>query len=358
MAEENDGEDKTEEPSAHKLDEARKKGDMARTADLGQAMSLVGAVATVAMFGPGICTSLAQQLLPFIAHPQEFIDSFQGDGGMGIAVNIFLIVTPVIAMILGGALVLGVLGNVIQTGLLITPSKLAPDFKRINPMDGFNRLFGIDALMQFVKTIIKLVVTGIIVYVVTQPKVSDITSLAALSPMAILPYVMKIVIAIAVAVCIFLIFGAGVDYLWQRFRFMEKMKMTKQEVKEEYRQQEGDPHVKARLRQIRQEKSRRRMMANVAKASVVITNPTHYAVALSYEMGDEGAPVCVAKGVDAVALRIREEAGRHEIPIVEDPPLARALYASVELDKEIHPDHYRAVSQVISFVMTRKRRGF
>jgi flagellar biosynthesis protein FlhB len=358
MAEENEGEDKTEEASAHKLAEARKKGNIAKTPELNQALSLIGAVASIAFFGPTICLNLVEQLLPFIAHPQQLLGSFEGDGGMGIATSLFMMIAPIIAMCLGGAMVLGVIGNVLQTGLLFTPDKLAPDFSRVNPMEGFKRMFGVDALMQFVKTIIKLIVTGLIVYMVLRPRLNELTALASMSITSILPYTLDVFVAIAVAVCVFLMFGAGLDYFWQLFRFNEKMKMSKQEVKEEYRQQEGDPHVKARLRQIRMEKSRRRMMANVSKATVVVTNPTHYAVALAYEMGDEGAPTCVAKGVDAVALKIREEAGKFDIPIIEDPPLARALYATVEIDEEISPDHYKAVSDIITFVMKRRRRGF
>jgi flagellar biosynthetic protein FlhB len=153
-----------------------------------------------------------------------------------------------------------------------------------------------------------------------------------------------------------LVAGAGLDYLWQKYRFMDRMKMSKQEVKDEHRQIEGDPMIKARLRAIRMEKARRRMMANVANATVVITNPTHYAVALRYDPKEQSAPICLAKGVDDVALRIRAEAAKHEISIIEDPPLARALYASVELDEVIDESHFQAVAKIIGFVLERKKR--
>jgi flagellar biosynthetic protein FlhB len=255
-------------------------------------------------------------------------------------------------------MILGVAGNVLQTGLMFVPKKLAPDFTKLNPMEGFKRMFGLDSYIQFGKTVLKLIVTAVIVYMVMRTRVTDVLVLSRASPLLILPYAREVFIALAMAVCIFLFVGAGADYMIQRMRFMSKMKMSKQELKEEFKQQEGDPHVKAKLRQLRFEKSRRRMMANVARATVVVTNPTHYAVALRYEQGETSAPVCVAKGMDEIALKIREEAGKHEVPIVEDPPLARALYAAVELDEVIPQEHFAAVAKLISFILTRRRRGF
>jgi flagellar biosynthetic protein FlhB len=144
---------------------------------------------------------------------------------------------------------------------------------------------------------------------------------------------------------------AGLDYFWQRIRFMSRNRMSKQEIKEEYRQNEGDPVIKAKVRQIRQERARKRMMAAVPDATVVITNPTHFAVALKYESGKMQAPVCVAKGIDALALRIRAVAEENDVPVIENPPLARALHASVEIDEAVPPEHYKAVAQVIGYVM-------
>jgi flagellar biosynthetic protein FlhB len=253
---------------------------------------------------------------------------------------------------------MGVAGNVLQTGLMFTPAKLKPSLDKLNPMAGFGRLFGVDNYIQFGKTVIKLLITAGIVWLVLKKRIAEMLSLTWASPVLILPYVRDIAIALAIAVCMFLFIGAGADYMIQRFRFMQRMKMSKQEQKEEYKETEGDPHVKAKLRALRVEKSRRRMMANVQTATVVVTNPTHYAVALKYEVGETSAPVCVAKGVDGVALKIREEAAKHEVPIVEDPPLARALYAAIDLDEMIPEEHFAAVAKLISFILTRKRRGF
>ena len=245
-----------------------------------------------------------------------------------------------------------------QTGFMFTPSKLKPNFSILNPMSGVAKLFGPDALIQFGKTLLKLIVTGVIVWNILKDRLLGIVNLTGISPSLILPYCRDILLVLAISVCIFLFVGGGADYMLQRFRFMQKMKMSKEEQKEEYKQTEGDPHIKGKLRALRMEKSRRRMMANVATATVVVTNPTHYAVALRYEAGETAAPVCVAKGVDALALKIREEAGKHEVPIVEDPPLARALYAAIDIDEVIPEEHFAAVAKLIGFVLTKKRRGF
>ncbi len=358
MAEEADGEDKTEEASGRKLSQAREQGDVAKSSDVPQALSLIGACAIVAVKGPSICQSLVEDLVPFIAHPQQFIQALNGDGGMGIFRALVMDVVPILIMVLGAAALMGVAGNVFQTGLMFTPSKLKPSLDKLNPMAGFGRLFGVDNYIQFGKTVIKLIITAFIVWLVLKGHVAEMLALTGASPVLILPYVRDICIALAMAVCLFLAVGAGADYMLQRFRFLQKMKMSKQEQKEEYKETEGDPHIKAKLRALRMEKSRRRMMSNVATATVVVTNPTHYAVALTYKVGETTAPVCVAKGVDAVALKIREEAAKHDVPIVEDPPLARALYAAIDIDEMIPEEHFAAVAKLISFILTKKRRGF
>lgn len=357
MAEQNEGEDKTEEASARKLDEARRKGDVAKSADLPQALSLIGACAVVVLYGDKIAVSLAETLRIFLAMPHQLMDSLEGDGGLAIAQALGIKVLPVIALVLLVGAAFGVAGNVLQTGFLFSAEKIKPDFTKLNPMSGFKRLFGVDAFIQFGKTILKLLAVGFITYLILKQRAGDVAGLAGASPMLILPYTKEVFVALAVAVCLFLLTEGGLDYFLQKYRFMQRMKMSKTEVKDEYKSTEGDPHVKARLRQIRMEKGRQRMMANVPKATVVITNPTHYAVALRYD-AETAAPTCVAKGVDALALKIREVAGEHDIAIIEDPPLARALYAAIDVDEIIPEAHFQAVAKIISFVMVRKKRGF
>ena len=354
MAEENDKDtdDKTEEASARKLEEARKKGQIARTPELPHSLSVI------TLYGPKACDSLARYLRSLIAETPRLTLILETGHGVSLAQSIILFVAPIMIVLMSGAMLLGVFGNLIQTGFLFLPEKLAPDMSRLNLAEGFKRLFGIDALANFAKTLIKLIITGVIAYMILMPTARDMMGLAQFMPATILPYSLKILIVLAFAVCAFLFVGSGLDYLWQRFRFMQRMKMSKQELKEEHRQSEGDPHIKAKQRQIRNERARKRVLANVKKATIIITNPTHYAVALAYDSKDHDAPVCVAKGMDHLALKIREEAKALDIPIIEDPPLARALYATVEMDEMIDPEHYRAVSKILSFVMLRKAKPY
>jgi flagellar biosynthetic protein FlhB len=192
---------------------------------------------------------------------------------------------------------------------------------------------------------------------VLKPHARELENLAAMSPAMILPFARDLALALMLSALVFLSLTAGADYLWQRMRFAKRMRMTKEELKEDFKQSDGDPHVKAKLRQIRMQRGRQRMMQAVPDATVIITNPTHYSVALRYEpdKGD-GAPVCVAKGVDALALRIREVAREHDVPIIENVPLARALYAAVEVDDVIPREHFEAAAKVIGFVMQQRKR--
>jgi flagellar biosynthetic protein FlhB len=256
---------------------------------------------------------------------------------------------PMLATILGGA---G--GNIAQSGLIFTGEKLKPDWSKVSPLKGFKRIFGPDGLVQFIKTFLKLVAVGVICWLVLKPHLRELETMAAMSPALILPMARDLAVSLLVSALVFLGFTAGADYIWQRFRFAERMKMSKEELKEDYKQSEGDPHVKAKLKQIRAQRSRQRMMQNVPRATVIVTNPTHYSVALRYETGD-AAPVCVAKGVDALALRIREVAREHAVPIVENVPLARALYAAVDVDETIPREHFEAAAKVIGFVMQRRK---
>ena len=180
--------------------------------------------------------------------------------------------------------------------------------------------------------------------------------MASLGPAAMLPATLKIAGSLMAAILAFLALMAGLDWLWQRYRFAEKMKMTREELKEDFKQSEGDPHIRARQKQLRIERSRRRMMAAVPGATVVIMNPTHFAVALKYDAGETPAPMCVAKGVDSLALKIRAVAEEAGVPVIEDAPLARALYATVDIDQTIPRAHYEAVAKVLGFVLGAKRR--
>lgn len=356
MADDHDPASKTEEATPRKLEEARKKGDVAKSQDVASWLSLAAACGVLAAAGPTLSKNLAEALTVFLSQPHELAWSLEGGGGVAIARQALMAAAPLILAVMFAAAIAGAGGNVLQHGFLWTTEKLKPDFGKISPMKGFQRVFGVDGLVQFLKTLIKLVITGWVAWRVMEPHKDEVGQLAQLDPIAVLALSKDLLVALASAALAFLGVTAALDWLWQRLRFQQRMRMSKEELKEDYKQSEGDPHVKARQKQIRAERARRRMMANVPKATLIVTNPTHYAVALRYVAGETAAPVCLAKGVDSIALKIREIAGQHDIPIVEDPPLARALYANVDLDDTIPREHYEAVAKLIGFVMSGKQQ--
>ncbi|MBW3617115.1 MAG: flagellar biosynthesis protein FlhB [Proteobacteria bacterium] len=353
MAEEADKESKTEDPTSTRLDEARKKGDVAKSMDLPQWASLAAAFSVMAVAGGWMVRDLAGAMVPFIASPEAF--EVTGEGLRQVMGTAMLAVgVPIGAVMLSAALA-GAAGSLVQTGLLFSPEKIKPDFKKLSPMQGWKRLFGADALFQFGKSFVKLIAIAVVVWIIFKPHARELETLVALPPSALLPLARELLISMFGAVLILLLAGAGFDWFWQRLRWMKRMRMSKEEVKQDYKNSEGDPHVKAKLKQIRMEKSRKRMMQAVPTATVVVMNPTHYAVALKYEPGETAAPICVAKGVDALALRIRDLAREHGVEVVEDPPLARALYAAVDVDETIPRQHFEAVATIIGFILGKRK---
>jgi flagellar biosynthesis protein FlhB len=356
VAEEKDQESKTEEATPRKLDEARKKGDVAKTPDLASWLSLMGASAVILIGGGWFTSRMAAELIPFLAQPHAMVDALHAGAGVEIGARAIWSTVPLLGAIALATIVGGAGGNLAQSGFLFTGEKIKPKLEKISPLKGAKRIFGPDGLVQFIKTFLKLVAIVSIAWVVLKPHTREMEAMAAMSPAAILPMARDLAVAIIGATLAFLGVTAFADFLWQRHRFAKRMRMTREELKDDYKQAEGDPHVKAKLKQIRAQKGRQRMIQNVPDATVIVTNPTHYSVALKYEPGKDAAPLCVAKGVDALALKIREVAREHEVPIIENVPLARALYATVEVDEVIPREHFEAAARVIGFVLNRRKR--
>ncbi|MCA1909872.1 MAG: flagellar biosynthesis protein FlhB [Magnetospirillum sp.] len=354
MAEDSD--DKTEEPTGKRLSDARNEGNVPQTMEVKAMMSLILGIIMVGMLAPSMASRIKATIEPFITQPHMI--EIGRDGLAELLLHLALGTALAMATPFALVVALGILGSVAQTkGFLWVPKKLAPSFGKLNPLEGVKRIFSVNQLVDLVKQLIKLSVLGALLGWVFWGSVSEFQNLATLDLMAILEYISdKIYWMILITLMMVVVLAVG-DYLFQRYRWMEKMKMTKQEVKDEHKQQEGDPQVKAKIKSLRIQRARKRMMAAVPKADVVITNPTHYAVALKYDMESMGAPVLVAKGVDLVAKRIRDLADEHDVPIVENPPVARALYAAVELDHEIPPEHYKAVAEIIGYVMRLKGKN-
>jgi flagellar biosynthetic protein FlhB len=251
-------------------------------------------------------------------------------------------------------IIAAVAGNMIQHRLVWSAEALTPKFSKISPMAGAKRIFGKQSAANFLKGLFKLIALSIVMFAVLWPERHRLDAMIRFDPAAIIGVTTTLTLQLMGAVVAMLALVAIADFFFQYRQWYERQKMSLQEIKEEYKQSEGDPHIKGRIRQLRQQRMKKRMMAAVPKASVIITNPTHYAVALSYERGMP-APICVAKGIDSVALKIREVAKAHDVPIVENVALARALHASVEIDDEIPVEHYKAVAEIIGYVMGLKR---
>jgi flagellar biosynthetic protein FlhB len=252
--------------------------------------------------------------------------------------------------------VLGLGSALAQSGLIWAPGRVQVDFGKVSPLKGWQRLVSTNALVEFAKSLLKLAAVTAVMATLLIPALAGMETWPAFSLAATVDRATQLLMRLSGAVVAMMTMLAIVDYAYQRFSFLKQMRMTKQELRDEFKQSEGDPVIKSRIRRLRQERVKKRMMAAVPGATVVITNPTHYAIALAYEAETMTAPKVVAKGVDFLAQRIREIALENNVPVIENPPLARALHASVEVDDEIPPQHYQAVAQIIGFVM-RARQG-
>jgi flagellar biosynthetic protein FlhB len=348
MAEDQDKSQQTEEPTAKRLEQAREHGDVVKSTELTAFMLLGGGTLAIAMFGKHTAIGLARALTLFLEQP----DSMSVDGA-GLAA-IMRLLLPQLAVTLAPFFAVTMLaalaGHVLQSRPSLALDKIAPDFAKVSPMAGFKRLFGAEGWMNLIKGLIKMAIVGVAIWTQLWPERGGLEGILNQSTAGVVADMSRLLFKVLMASLASLGVIAGLDYFWQRMRWLARNRMSKQEIKEEYRQNEGDPAIKAKIRQLRHERSRKRMMAAVPKATVVVMNPTHYAVALQYESGKMAAPVCVAKGLDALALRIRAVAEEHDVPVVENPPLARALYAAVEVDEPVPPEHFKAVAQVIGYV--------
>lgn len=354
MAETPDESQKTEEPTEKKLRDAIQKGNVAKSTEISNWFILVGGALIVVFYAGPMAQVLVESLSQFLARPHELAERLETPPEL--ARDIVLLFVRVIWLPMGILLIAAVLGNVLQHAPVFSTEKMKPKLDKISPIKGLKRLFGMSSLVNFSKSLAKLVIVGFICFVVIWPERDVLPSLIARDVASYLPLLRELTLKLLAGVISVLTVLALLDFIYQKFEHRKKLRMTKQEVKDEHKQMEGDPTVKAKLRQLRMERGRKRMMQAVPSATVVVTNPTHYAVALKYEHGQTQAPVVVAKGVDQIALKIRALANENDVPIIENPPLARLLYAQVELDQEIAADHYQAVAEVISFVMKLKTR--
>jgi len=348
-------EDQTEKATPKRRGEVRERGQVARSPDLSSAAVFLALVVLLHIYFLRSINVFGNLLRLQLGETARL-----GDPTIASVWTIFLqagvMLGPLLLVVFGLAVVVGVGVNVAQVGLLFSGHLLVPQFSRINPLAGFQRLFSRNVAVNLLKQVVKLVAVGLLVWGSLYGQIDRFVTLGQMSPQEVLRFIESLAYSIGWRFGALLLVLGFADYAYQRWEFERNIMMTKQEVKDEARQSEGDPLVKGRVRQKMRESSRRRMMAAVPKATVVVTNPTHFAVALTWDEIKMDAPVVSAKGADLLAKRIREIAVEHGVPITENPPLARQLYDRVPLDQAIPPNLYTAVAEVIAFVYKLKRR--
>ena len=353
MADQPDKAEKTEEPSSKKLDDAHKKGDVAKSMEVTTWFMILGSAILFAVMAPITSSGLMNVLRDVMANAEQY--DVGGPGFLGFVSSLVWTVLGIVLVPLGFLAFAAVAANLIQHKPVLSVDPIKLKWSKISPLSGFKRLFSAESLVNFVKGVMKLTIVGVVMFLVVWPERDRLETLITVEPAQILAIFLELGIKIFVATLAIITVIALADYMYQRHKWWEKQKMTIKEVRDEYKQMEGDPQIKSRIRQIRQERAQKRMMSSVPEATVVITNPTHFAVALKYDE-TTNAPVCLAKGADKIALRIREMAKDNDVPIVENPPLARALFASVELDETIPTEHFKAVAEVIGYVMRLRQK--
>lgn len=341
-------EERTEKATPHRREEARKKGQVVRSIEINSAAILFSTFFVLKALSPWIGTQVA--VFSSSIFGDYLLQDFSQKNLLYLLVLMVVVFLQVCLPVMVAALGAGLVANFIQVGFLLTGTPLVPKLDRINPISGFKRIFSRRALLELGKAVAKVGVTGYLVYSTVKANLFTFPRLIEMSIADAVRQIGDLSTQIIFRVGVFLLVLAVIDYIFQYWEHEKSIRMTKQELKEEYRQYEGDPLVKGRMRQIQRQVSQQRMMQQVPKADVVITNPTHYAVALRYDPQEMAAPVVLAKGVDALALRIKEVAGQYGITIFEDPPLAQALYKAVEIDQAIPPELYEAVAGVLAFV--------
>jgi flagellar biosynthetic protein FlhB len=346
--------DKSEEPTGRRLEDARSKGQVPQSREVNNLIMLSAALVVIVMIAPMMTRDLVTELRRFIElpHQMHLDDDRFHELMVDMSGRLAAILAIPMLLLLAAAFAPGLL----QHGWLWTTFNLSPRLDRINPMAGVKRLFSLRNVVELVKGLIKMAIVGTFAAILLIPALGWIENLISDDLNRLLPILLGLVVKLLSGLILIMIALAAGDYMYQRHEFMKSLRMTKQEIKDEFKQMEGDPVVKQALKRIRSQRAKQRMMQAVPTATVVVTNPTHFACALKYDQ-TMNAPILVAKGVELVAFRIIEKARENFIPVVENAPLARTIYATVEVDDEIPREHYKAVAEVIGYVMRLKKRA-
>lgn len=352
MSESADPDSKTEEPTPKKIHDAIEKGNIPQSREMSTFFSIVGICIIIYLFVYNSISSLSEFLLYFIDTPESISLQTGSDAAallqfVALGVGSFLL--PLVCILMVG----GILASVLQNVPRLTPDRIEPKWSRLSLLGGFKRIFGVQGQVEFAKSVAKLLIITIVCTILLNSEQHHVVNAMFSDPALVPEIILDLTMRLMSAICVATVLLVATDLVWSRFKWRKDLRMTRQEVKDELRQSEGDPLMKARMRSIAQDRSRRRMMSAVPNASLVVTNPTHYAIALRYVPEEGGAPVVLAKGKDLIALAIREIAQNHEIPIMEDKALARSMYDHVEIDRTIPPEFYRAVAQLFHYLYQR-----
>lgn len=362
MAKEGAGGEKTEPATAKKLEDARKEGQVAKSKDLGNAVSLIVLFLILKIF----ISYIGQSLLECFHLAYGKIDdvtanwnqNFTIDGIHSIMVQFTIKIMLVLLPIFGIGMLVAFVTDLVQVKWKVTSKPLEPKFDKFNPVNGVKRIFSSRSLVELVKSIAIIIVLVAFTYSELKDKIIYLFYFYQLNLFDCLAFIGDLVIDLGLKLSIVMLVIGAADYIYQKYKFNQDMKMTKQEVKDEYKNAEGNPEIKSKIRRKMMQASQRRMMQSVPEADVVITNPTHFAVAIKYEPGMSRAPVVLAKGEDFLAQKIKDAAKEHQIEIVENKPLARALYYNVDIGSEIPPELYQAVAEVLAFVYKIKNKEY
>lgn len=350
---ENDDQERTEQATSKRREESREKGQVARSHEV---VSVSILIAGLLFFYFGGSTLLLKTM-------DVMTVGFREAGRMDLTQNsVSLIITNYIFKGFGimfplliAVLIAAILGNVLQFGFMFSSESIQPKFDKISPAKGFKRLFSLRSLAELVKSILKICIIGGVAYFIIRNEFDHLIPLADQSAWGIFSYIGSVCFKLLLAMTVVLVFLAALDYAYQRYEYEKSIRMTKQEIKDEFKNTEGDPMIKARIRRIQREMAQKRMMAQIPKADVVITNPTHLAIAIQYNPANMQAPIVVAKGADFIAEKIRNIARENDVPIIENKPLAQVLYKIVKVNSVVPEDLYRAVAEVLAFVYEQKK---
>lgn len=349
MADNDESGEKSHEPSQKKLEDARKKGEIPRAGDLNTAMSYLGMLVCGAAIGGYSLPKFADSLMPFIEQPDRLREMFFGPGAQTVTGSVLgASLTPALPFLMvPGVFVL--LTLFATRSIVFSGQKLQPKLNRISPISNAKNKFGRKGLFEFFKSFLKLMVYSVLLAVFLQSQMTDIIGMARANPPEIIVLITRLMLRFLFIVVLIAIVIGAMDWFFQRAEHMRKNRMSLKELRDEMKEAEGDPHLKSHRRARAQELALNQMMGDVPDADVIIVNPTHYAVALKWTREPGSAPICVAKGVDEIALKIREIATENKVPIHSDPPTARALHATTNVGDEIAHEHYRPVAAAIRF---------